>query len=50
MPKEMVCHNPMVYYGGRGQIKGLRFYPILCVKQSGSLKEVTPVMESKPTQ
>jgi hypothetical protein len=34
----------------RGQIKGLYFYPTLNVKQSGSLKEVTLVMESEPTR
>jgi hypothetical protein len=34
----------------RGQIKGLRFYPTFCVKQSDPLKEVTLVMESEPTR
>jgi hypothetical protein len=34
----------------RGQIKGLHFYPTFSVKQSGLLKEVTPVMESEPTR
>jgi hypothetical protein len=34
----------------RGQIKGLRLYPTFYVKQSGSLKKVTLVMESGPTR
>jgi hypothetical protein len=49
-PEEMVCHNPTTDHGGVRLRVGLRFYTTFYVKQSGSLKEVTMVMESEPTR